>query len=437
MNRNPFFVSRRVWLKQALHGTAAMALMPSIIPASALGQGARPAPSNRLTMGMMGLGSMGMRHILGFLQEPDCQITAVCDVDSARRLEAIKVTNLHYGDQGCAQDTDFRDMIARKDLDVLCIALPDHWHLIPSVMAVRAGKDIYGEKPLALTIREGRIMVEAVNRYGCIWETGTQSRSDARIRFACQLVRNRRIGKLERVEVGLPAGPRIGPQPEMPVPEGFDYDLWLGPAPWAPYTQRRCHWDFRWILDYSGGQLTDQGAHSIDVAQWGAGTEETGPVEVEGTGEFPTQSLWDAAVTYHVELRFANGISMGIGTPPHFRGGVRWIGDKGWVHSSGSNIETNPKRLLWEQFGPGEIQLYQSAGGRQGHRRNFLDCVKARTQPASTIEVAHRSITLAHLGNIAMRLGRKIRWNPETEQILDDPTAARMLGRPFRSPWTL
>jgi predicted dehydrogenase len=183
--------------------------------------------------------------------------------------------------------------------------------------------------------------------------------------------------------------------------------------------------------------LTDQGAHWIDVAQWGAGTEDTGPVEVEGAGEFPTEGLWDAAVTYRVECRFANGLTMGIGSTNHFRAGVRWIGEEGWVHTANSDVDTNPKRLLWEQFGPEEIHLYRSAGGRQGHRRNFLDCVKSRLTPASTIEVAHRSITVAHLGNIAMRLGRIIRWNPETEQILDDPTANRMLWRPMRSPWGL
>lgn len=279
-------------------------------------------------------------------------------------------------------------------------------------------------------------MVETVRRYHCLWQTGTQSRSDARIRFACQLVRNGRIGKLQRVEVGLPAGPRTGPLPPMPVPKGFDYDLWLGPAPWAPYTEKRCHWNFRWILDYSGGQFTDQGAHSIDVAQWGAGTEETGPVEIEGSGEFPPEGIWDAAVTYRVEYRFANGLTMGIGSNHHFRAGVRWIGDEGWV-SSGGDIDANPKRLLWEQFGPEEPTLYRSAGGRQGHRRNFLDCVKTRCQPASTIEVAHRSISLAHLGNIAMKLGRKLRWNPVAERFMDDPTADRMLWRPMRAPWGL
>ncbi|MBM3883713.1 MAG: Gfo/Idh/MocA family oxidoreductase [Verrucomicrobia bacterium] len=349
----------------------------------------------------------------------------------------MNAINQSYGDQGCTQEADFRDLIARKDLDVLCIALPDHWHSIAAIRAVRAGKDIYGEKPLALTIREGRIMADAVHGSSCVWQTGTQSRSDARIRFACQLVRNQRIGKLQRVEVGLPAGPRTGPQPPMPVPEGFDYELWLGPAPWSPYTEKRCHWNFRWILDYSGGQLTDQGAHSIDVAQWGAGTEESGPVEVEATGEFPNDGLWDAAVTYRVECRFANGVTMGIGTPTHYRGGVRWIGDAGWVHLAGGNLEAHPQHLLWEQFGPGEIQLYESAGGRQGHRRNFLDCVKTRARPASTIEVAHRSITLAHLGNIAMQLGRKLRWDPVAEQVLGDPNANRMLWRPMRAPWGL
>ncbi|MCL5097171.1 MAG: gfo/Idh/MocA family oxidoreductase [Candidatus Omnitrophica bacterium] len=302
-------------------------------------------------------------------------------------------------------------------------------------MGARAGKDIYGEKPLALTVVEGRAMVEAVKRYSCLWQTGSWQRSTAQFRFACELVRNQRIGKLQRVEVGLGTGSRIPPQLAMPIPEGFDYNRWLGPAPWAPYTEKRCHWNFRWILDYSGGQLTDCGAHDIDIAHWGMNTEDTGPIEVEGKGDYPNDGLWNAAVTYRFECRYANGLIMHVASDKTFSTGIRFIGEKGWVYVNRTGLDTHPKSLMKEQFGPEEVHLYYSPPDRQGHRRNFLDCVKTRTPPASTIEVAHRSIIVAHLGNIAMQLGRKIRWNPETEQILNDATASRMLYRPQRSPW--
>ncbi|HRZ92667.1 MAG TPA: Gfo/Idh/MocA family oxidoreductase [Candidatus Paceibacterota bacterium] len=386
-------------------------------------------------MGMIGLGSMGMRNLKGFLQEPDCQITAVCDVDASRVQEAVVEVNRTYGDSGCARYRDFRDVIARSDIDLLCLCLPDHWHSIPAILGARAGKDIYGEKPLALTIAEGRAMVEEVRRSSIVWQTGSWQRSTAHFRFACELVRNGRIGKLERIEVGLGVGPTIGPQPPMPVPAGFDYEMWLGPAPWVPYTQRRCHWDFRWILDYSGGQNTDCGAHDIDIAHWGMDVEQTGPLTVEGAGEFPSDGLWDAAVHYKYECHYANGLVLMVGSRNHYPTGVRFIGSRGWVYVNRTLVDAHPRFLLKERFGPDEVHLYSSPPDRQGHRRNFLDCVKSRRPPASTIEVAHRSIAVAHLGHIAMKLGRKLRWNPDTEQLADDPTASRMLGRPMRAPW--
>jgi len=433
MKRSREFLSRRAFLK-----SAAMALAPpAIVPASALGKGGRPAASERITVGMIGLGSMGLRHVRGFLQEPDCQITHVCDVDASRRRVAAAVINKHYGNTDCAEVHDFRDLIANKALDTLCISLPDHWHSIPSIMAARAGKDVYGEKPLAVTIAEGQAMVRAVQRYGIVWQMGSWQRSTRHFRFACELVRNGRIGKVRRVEVGLGIGPTTGPQPPMPVPKGFDYDLWLGPAPWAPYTEKRCHWNFRWILDYSGGQLTDSGAHDIDIAQWGMDWDETGPLEVAGRGEFP-DGLWDAATRYRFECKYAGGVTMAVGSSNYFRGGTRWIGERGWVHVSRGGLDAHPRSLLKEKIGPEEVHLASPAEGhRQGHRRNFLDCVRTRAQPLTPIEGGHRSVTVAHLGNIAMILGRKIRWDPEREQILDDPEASRMLSRPMREPWYL
>ena len=432
MARNVSRLSRRAFLASSAAALAA----PYIIPAAAFGQQGRPAPSNRLTMGMIGLGSMGMRHVKGFLQEDDCQIVAVCDVDAGRRREAVTEINAHYGNQDCAQYNDFRELITRDDVDTLCIAVPDHSHAVAAIAAIRAGKDIYGEKPLALTIAEGRAMVREVNQYGCVWQTGSWQRSTAHFRFACELVRNGRVGKLQRVEVGIGPGEPIGPQPVMPVPEGLDYEMWLGPAPWAPYTEKRCHWNFRWILDYSGGQVTDWGAHHIDIAQWGMGTDDTGPVEVVGTGVFPAEGLWDAAIDYDFTCAYANGVTMRVASNNHCTQGVRFLGDAGFVLVTRSGVKTKPDGLVRETFGPDEIHLPRPAGDhRQGHRADFLRCVKTRERTMTPVEIGHRSITIAHLGNIAMILGRKVRWDPQRETIVGDDTARRMMARAMRSPW--
>ncbi len=444
MKQKRQIISRRTFVKSAATTIAA----PFIFPSSVSGKENRPAPSNRLTMGLIGLGSMGMRHVNGFLQEDDCQIIAVCDVDASRRQAAAKQINKHYGNKNCAQYNDFRGLIARDDIDTLCISVPDHWHSIPAIMGLRAGKDIYGEKPLALTVAEGQAMVEAVHRYNRVWQTGSWQRSTDHFRFACELVRNQRIGTLQKVEVGIgsgyKSGPgqpivyRIDPQPIMSVPEGFDYQMWLGPAPWAPYTEKRCHWNFRWNLDYSGGQVTDWGTHNIDIAHWGMGCDETGPIEVAGRGEFPDDGLWNAAVDYDFKCTYENSVQMYVGSNNHYAQGIKFIGDSGWVHVRRAGIDANPKSLLKERIGPEEVNLPRPAGNhRQGHRRDFLDCVKTRAQTITPIEIAHRSATVAHLGNIAMLIARKIRWDPKQEQIIDDPTASRMLSRAMRSPWRL
>ena len=423
-------ISRRTFLK------GAMAAAPCLIPGSALGAGGRPSPGNCLTMGLIGLGSMGMRHIKGFLQEQDCRIVAVCDVDAARRAEAIAEVNRHYGNEDCAGYNDYRELLARNDLDSVCISIPDHWHAIAAIDAIRAGKDVYGEKPLALTIAEGRDMVREVNAHGCVWQTGSWQRSTSHFRFGCELVRNGRAGKLERVEVGIGLGESIEPQLPMAVPEGFDYERWLGPAPWAPYTEKRCHWNFRWILDYSGGQVTDWGAHHIDIAQWGMGTDGTGPIAVSGTGIFPEEGLWNAAIDYRFSCEYANGVTLHVASNNHLRQGVRFIGDAGWVHITRGGVDAFPKTLLKEAIGPNEVHLARPKGDhRQGHRRDFLDCVRTRRRPITPVEVGHRSVTIAHLGNVAMLLGRKVHWDPRLETVLNDAAAQQMTARALRSPW--
>ncbi|MCX7006107.1 MAG: Gfo/Idh/MocA family oxidoreductase [Kiritimatiellaeota bacterium] len=429
-------INRRTWLRRVSQSAALLA-MPTIIPASVFGQGERPVPSKRISLAVIGLGSMGLRHVKGFIQENDCQLVAVCDVDAERRKVAVDFINQTYGDNGCAQYNDFRELLARRDLDAVVIAVPDHWHAIIAMTAMRAGKAIYGEKPLAMTVADGRKMSDCVRQTGCVWQTGSWQRSTWQFRFGAELVRNGRIGKLLRVEVGNPTSEAIAPQPVMPVPESLDYEMWLGPAPWAPYTEKRCHWNFRWILDYSGGQLTDNGAHDIDIAHWGMGCDHTGPQEVEGVGEFPAEGLWNAATHHHVICTYANGVQLFIGDKTRYAGGVRWIGTDGWVHASrDKGLITSPANLVSAKLGPDAEHLDHSLVNRQGHIRNFLDCIRTRVKTIAPIEVAHRSITVAHLGNIAMLCGRKIRWNPETEQIADDATATRMLSRPYRGHWS-
>ena len=426
-------LTRRKLLKCA---TAAMAA-PLVVRASALGAAGRPAASDRLTLGMIGLGSMGMRHVLGFLEEDDCRIVAVCDVDAARRAEAVGTINAHYGNDDCARYADFREMIARDEIDTLCIAVPDHWHAIIGIRGARAGKDIYGEKLLALTVAEGQQMVRTVRQCGTVWQMGSWQRSTMHFRMACELVRNGRVGALRRVEVGIGPGHEIEPQPATAVPEGFDYEMWLGPAPWAPYTANRCHWNFRWISDYSGGQVTDWGAHHIDIAHWGMGADETGPVSVVGSGQYPKTGLYDTAVTYSFECEYASGVTMQVANTtaaPY----VRFIGDRGSVRVNRATVRAEPESILRETIRADEIHLARPDGdNRQGHRHDFLQCVRNRRQPITPIEIGHRSIAVAHIANIAMAMGRKLRWDPAAERFVGDEQANRMLFRPMREPWRL
>jgi len=431
-------ITRRTFLQRA---SAAAVFAPMIIPSTALGLGRRPAPSDRITMGCIGMGGQGKGNMKRFLQMDEIQVLAVCDVDRSRCNDARKIVEEHYAKdtpgrcyRGCATYNEFERVLERDDIDVVSIATPDHWHAINAIEAARAGKDIYCEKPLAVTIHEGRAISDAVRRYKRIWQTGSWQRSKRNFRFACELVRNGRIGKLHTVRIGLPKGKKGGSIKPEAVPEGFDYDRWLGPAPWAPYTRDRTHYDFRWMLDYSGGIITDWGAHHCDTAHWGMGADYTGPVEIEGQGHFPREDLWDTADTLYVEYLYADGVKVTLSDKgnPNAQG-VRFEGDEGWVFVSRRKINSKPKSLLKSFIGADEVRLYHSTD----HYQNFVDCVKSRAETATPVEIAHRSITVAHLGNIAMLLGRKLRWNPDTERFIDDPAANRLLTRSPREPWRI
>jgi predicted dehydrogenase len=423
--------SRRRFLTTA----ASACLAPAVLTRLVAG---RPRPSNRITMGLIGCGSMGRANLNGFLQLDDVQVLAVCDPDTRHRDIAKAAVDQRYAQQqrsgsfaGCTAYADYRALLARDDIDAVIQATPDHWHALVVVDAARAGKDVYGEKPLSLTIDQGRVMADAVRHNGRVFQTGSQQRSDPRFRFACELVRNGRIGRVHTVTCGLPTTPTTGNHPPLPVPEGFDYDLWLGPAPWAPYCENRTHWNFRWILDYSGGQVTDWGAHHIDIAHWGLGLERTGPRHVEGVGDFPADGLWDAATNYRFTCSYRGGVKIIVTN--RAENGVRWQGTDGWVFVSRGRIEAEPKHLLEETIAPCEVNLPRSPG----HRRDFIDCVKRRRDPIAPIEEAHRTISVAHLGNIAMMLGRGVRWDPDAESFVGDPLAERMRDRAMREPWRL
>ncbi len=434
--------TRRSFLRQS--SIAAMgAAAPMVLSSSVLGRDGKVAPSDQITLGVIGTGDHGInRNIKRFLPEPDCRILAVCDVDRSRRLEAKNLIETRYADmqergayKGCDDYNDFRSVIARTDIDAIMNAAPDHWHVIPSVMAVQAGKDVMCEKPLSLTVVEGRVLANAIKKHNRVFQTATENRSDKNYHRMCSLVRNGRIGKLKEIHVGLPGKPSIR-KADMQVkepPEGFDYDMWLGQAPVRPYSQARCHWNFRWILDYSGGQLTDWGAHMIDLAQWGHDTEHTGPVEIEGEGKFPKDGLYNVAHDFIVRYTFADGVVMTVESHNPY---LKFIGEDGWIGNNGwrADLEASSQSILKEKIGDDEVQLYTCPEGEQ---RNFLDCVKSREECYAPAEIGHRTITIAHIGHIAMLLKRKLRWNPDKEEFIGDPPANWLLSRPMREPWTL
>lgn len=426
-------IGRRAFLKQTAF-TVSSATIPYFVPSSALGKAGAVAASERITVGFIGTGDHGINmNLKSFLAQPDAQAVAVCDVDPVNLHKARDLVNARYDNTDCLTTQDWQEIVARPDIDAVMISTPDHWHVPISIAAAKAGKDVQCEKP-TLTIEEGRRLVEVVERYDRVFQWSTEDRAVDVYHRMCELVRNGRIGKVHTIKVELPVGPDTPGNPEpMSVPEGFAYDMWLGPAPWAPYTKDRCHWNFRWIFDYSGGMLTDWGAHLLDGAQWGNDTEHTGPVEVEGRGVFCQGGLYDTAHEYHLEYTYADGVKLLVdsGEPSlRFEGTDGWIGNRGWR----GKLEASRPAILNSVIGPDEIHLYTCP---QGEHRNFLDCVKSRQACYFPPEIGQRCFTIAHIGNIAMRLGRKLRWNPQEERFVNDDEANRMLRRAARSPWNL
>lgn len=438
----PCHPSRRSFLK-----VTAAAALPWIVPASVFG--AR-APSNRIHVACIGTGNQGSGILKRFLQNDDVRVVAVCDVNTAShgyrdesqylgREPGRKMVDDYYAEKGCRTYIDFQEVLACDDVDAVTVVVPDQWHAIMTIAAAKAGKDIYCEKPLSLTIGQGRAMVEAVKKHNRVLQTGSMERSNPLNQFICKLVRDGKIGEVKRVFTNVGDNNKVGPGPgwkPMPVPEGFDYERWLGPAPKVPYHKDRCLYRFRFNYDYSGGQVTNYGAHSNDLAQWGLGMDESGPVEIEYIRAkwLPKGSLFNTALETEFLCRYANGIELICATNEK-PVGVRFEGTDGMVESTayGWQARSEPESLVKSEFPTGKIKFDSTSA----HVRNFLDCVKSRELPAAHAEVGHRSASVCHLGNVAIRLGRNVKWDPVAERFPGDDEANEMLLRPMRAPWVL
>jgi predicted dehydrogenase len=401
-----------------------------------------------MLLGVIGTGRQGqgdMQELIYRGLESGTRVVAVCDIDTHRLEDAqwlaekIYAAELGKGNyKGIDSYHDFRELLARPDIDGVLIVSPDFWHALHGIAAAKAGKDIYLEKPLTYSIAEGRKLVDAVRQNNRILQVGSQQRSSIYFRLACELTRNQRVGKLQSMRVWLPEDQGSGDPREMPVPKNLDYDFWLGPAPQAPFSQDRVHPQMSYerpgwlqIGQYCHGMITGWGSHMNDIAQWGNGSDDTGPVEIEAKAEFPDRGLFDVHTTFYAEALYADGVRliMETGDPP----GVRFEGNRGWIFVTREEITASDPAILKQEAGESEIRLYQSGN----HMKNFLECMRTRKEPAAPVEVGHRSNTICLLVHIAMKLGRKLRWDPQAERFIDDDEANGRLEYPHREPWTV
>ncbi len=451
-------MKRRKFLKNTITTTTGAMVVPTIVPASVFGKN---APSNKINIGQIGCGRIARDHDLpGTWQHEDARIVAVCDVDSNRTKDAKALVEKYYsGKTGSdkAMDVkmydDYHDMLANSEIDAVIISTPDHWHSQPAIEAVLAGKDVYVQKPTSLTIAEGRLLSDVVNRKGAILQVGTQQRSSDQFRVAAELVRNGRIGKVHTVRIGLPGDPAGPDAPEMPIPSNLNYDMWLGSTPEVYYTEIRVHphkgYDRPgWLRceQFGAGMITGWGQHHIDSAHWGMDTEFTGPVEIEAIAEFPRSGLWNVHGDFMVKARYANGMDMYIsGGYPN---GIRYEGTEGWIFVSRGNysatasdpvaqersaraLNASDPKILTSVIQENEIHLYKS---KEQHG-NWLECIKTRKQPISPAEIGHRTCSVCLLSHIAMKVDRKLLWDPNKEKFLNDDFANSMLSRPQRYPY--
>jgi predicted dehydrogenase len=462
MNTNP--LTRRNFLKQTTGLALTAAVYPVIAPSDALGRSGKVAPSDRVVVGCIGQGPQGQGVMGNFLNKKDAQVVAVCDVMASHLDQSRTKVNQKYGNQDCNTYTDFQEIIARKDIDAFLIATPDHWHVLTALAAVRAGKDIYVEKPLGINIAEDWALRKEVHRCKRVFQFGTQQRSSRTFRLACELVRNGRIGKLKHINVWAPASSPGGSTEVAPVPPGLDYDRWLGPAAFRPHIQNLCEgagaqktWWF--ISQFALGFIAGWGIHPMDIAVWGGGELLSGPLEIEGRGTFHAEGACDTATAWNVDMKFGSGVMLrfeGAPSAPNSNvpacdvwahqkewsqryrritdHGTAFEGTDGWVHVDRTGLNLQPENLIDADESTFKVQLTKSPD----HVRNFLDCVKSRANTVCPIDESVWSDTLCELSDIAIRLNRKVVWDPKKEHFIGDQEAnLRLLPHEMRKPWHL
>jgi len=388
------------------------------------------SPSEFIRVGFIGVGSQGISNMRAIIKNA----VAVCDVDKNNVAKAKKLVE-DTNKRPCAVYSDYRKMLESKEIDAVLIATPDHWHALPAAHAMEAGKDVYCEKPLTLTVHEGQVLLKLARKYNRILQTGSQQRSwpDQKFRRACEYIRSGRIGDVKNVRVGLPGvnWTKEAPVPDGEPPAGLDYDMWLGPAPWRAYNKHRVHYYFRFFWDYSGGQMTNWGAHHLDITQWGLGMDETGPVEIEARADYDPQKRYEVPSWFDITYTYANGVKVVCGQS--HRIGTTFEGQDGIIYVDRGKLESTVKDVLTTPLAADEVHLPEC----RNHHQNWLDCIKTRKLPICDVAIGHRSATVCHLGNVAARLGRKIKWDPAKEEIIGDADASKRLSYAYRAPWKL
>ena len=429
-------LSRRHLLAGAAAGLAA----PYVIPASVMGAEGRAAASDRIRTGHIGVGGRGSDHVGACLGMGQAQIMAVCDPFESKRESNRSKANARYAAQiekgtykGCDAYADFRDLVTRDDIDAIFIASPEFWHALHSVWAMRNRKDVYCEKGMTLTVYEGQAVVDTVRRHQRVFQLGTQQRSGGNFRFACELARNGYLGKVHTVEVGVPGGRALPVAKPAPVPPGLDYEMWVGPAPFKPYNDIQCSYNWYFVYDYCIGWIGSWGVHHVDIALWGSPSLATQPLEIEGTAVFPTEGLANTSVTWKVDAHTADGVHFSFTDNGKHPQGCRFVGPDGWVHVNRGGIRAEPASLLKIALKPDDEHLYVS----RGHHENFFDCIRSRRDPVSNVDAGHAATTMTNIADIATRLGRKLAWDWKAQRFANDPVANSYLRRPMRSPWTL
>ena len=436
MQRN---IQRRRFLQQAAISSGAIGVALPIASA-ALGKNAAAAPSNKITIGCIGVGGMGTGNMKTFLGMPECRVVAVCDAYEAKRKKAKERVDMQYGDKGCAMLADWRDLIARKDIDALMIAPQDHWHALIATAAAKAGKDMYCEKPLGVAVAESQAIRDAVRKHKRVFQTGTWQRSQGKFQQACRLVRNGYIGKVHTVEVAAP-GPQYRPKYKggmepQPVPAGFDWEMWRGPAPTKPYNEGRVSWpDWYLIWDYCAGFVANWGVHHLDIANWACPKIGAEPFALEAKAVYRKEGFTDNVDSWEATFTYADGFKVFFTDVPRQKPGCKFIGDKGWVYVDRSGISAAPESLLKVKLKPDEDPLTDATH----HVDNFLQCIRSRKDPVSNVAAAHTATTLGLITDIAARLGKKLQWDSQAERFTgaDADAANKQLHRPMHNGWKL